>query len=166
MKTTGNDRMHGFTLVELMAVIAIIGILIALLLPAIQHAREAARRTECRSNMRQLSLAITNYENQNKRYPPAGLTGGTIADIHQGPFNLRGDPMMSWIVLVLPFMEEQSLYRQFDRTRSILNQVNDPQARQLKTLFCPSDQAAGRLYSDPALTFGKRFGKGNYAAFV
>jgi prepilin-type N-terminal cleavage/methylation domain-containing protein/prepilin-type processing-associated H-X9-DG protein len=166
MATAAKLRRRGFTLVELMVVIAVIGILIMLLLPAVQAAREAARRTECRNNMRQLSLAVTAYENQNKRYPPAGLTGARITDLYKGPFNLQGDPMMSWIVLVLPYFEEQSLYQQFDRTRSILSQDNDPQARQLKTLLCPSDEAAGRVYSDAVLTSGKRFGKGNYAAFV
>jgi prepilin-type N-terminal cleavage/methylation domain-containing protein/prepilin-type processing-associated H-X9-DG protein len=166
LKTAVSHRLRAFTLVELMVVIAIIGILLSLLLPAIQNAREAARRTQCRNDMRQLSLAVTNYENQNKRYPPAGLTGAKITNLYQGPFNLRGDPMMSWIVLVLPFMEEVSLYRQFDRTRSVLDQASEPQATPIKSLLCPSDDAAGRFYSDATLTNGKRFAKGNYAAFV
>jgi prepilin-type N-terminal cleavage/methylation domain-containing protein/prepilin-type processing-associated H-X9-DG protein len=161
-----NRPSRAFTLVELLVVIAIIGILIALLLPAVQTAREAARRTECRNNLKQLGLAIQNYENARKRYPPAGLVGPPVHDLYEGPFNPRTGNMISWIVLVLPYMEEQALYRQFDLQKSILDQPNDPQAATIKTLYCPSDLAQGRFYSDNTLTNGKRFSKGNYAAFV
>ena len=103
----------GFTLVELLVVIAIIGVLVALLLPAIQAAREAARRSQCANNMRQLSLAVLNYESSRKELPPAG-----IAQVLKDPkfgvdiFNPLGGMRFSWIVEILPFMEEQSLLRQ------------------------------------------------------
>src|SRR5262250_1737305 len=67
----GRRLLRGFTLVELLVVIAIIGILVALLLPAIQAAREAARRSQCANNMKNMGLALLNYENSNKRLPPA-----------------------------------------------------------------------------------------------
>ena len=90
----------GFTLVELLVVIAIIGILVALLLPAIQAAREAARRTSCLNNVMQLGLAVHNYEFNFETLPP-GVTDT------KGP--IRNEPQghhVSWIVQILPFMEE------------------------------------------------------------
>jgi prepilin-type N-terminal cleavage/methylation domain-containing protein len=99
-------RRRGFTLVELLVVIAIIGILIALLLPAVQAAREAARRSQCANNMRQAGLALHNYHDVHKKFPPAGKNYGwckynsTTTFPNQFVTNLNG-----W-VLLLPYMEE------------------------------------------------------------
>ena len=98
----------GFTLVELLVVIAIIGILIALLLPAVQAAREAARRSQCSNNMKQLGLALHNYHDVFKVLPPGGLRDA-----------LRATPVargngLAWNVFILPFMEQQALHDQFD----------------------------------------------------
>src|SRR5262245_20166918 len=84
-----------FTLVELLVVIAIIGILIALLLPAVQAAREAARRTQCSNNLKQIGLSIQNYYDAHKSLPPSYLSGAGHA---------------TWLVLILPFTEEKSVY--------------------------------------------------------
>ena len=102
-------RRRAFTLVELLVVIAIIGILIALLLPAIQAAREAARRTSCVNNQAQIALAIHNYEFHFETLPP-GVTNPT------GP--IRSEPEgihVSWIVRILPYMEEKTLWKHFDQ---------------------------------------------------
>lgn len=98
----------GFTLVELLVVIAIIGILIALLLPAVQAAREAARRTQCRNNLKQLSLAALNFETSYKRFPPGYLgpripTTGTT-------WTSTAQQMNSYAMFVLPFLENSNLY--------------------------------------------------------
>src|SRR3954454_12704095 len=112
-----------FTLVELLVVIAIIGILVALLLPAIQSAREAARRSQCANKMRQLSLAVLNYESSRKELPPAG-----IARVMKDPkfgvdiFNPLSGTRFSWIIEVLPYMEEQSLSDKFDHSKTIMFQ--------------------------------------------
>jgi prepilin-type N-terminal cleavage/methylation domain-containing protein/prepilin-type processing-associated H-X9-DG protein len=158
---------RGFTLVELLVVIAIIGVLVALLLPAIQAAREAARRSQCANNMRQLSLAVLNYESSRKELPPAGLAQ-IIQDKAFGVdiFNPLAGIRFSWIVEVLPFMEEQSLFDKFDHSKQIVFQDQNPQASSLSTLLCPSDSANGRLYE--YADFGRKINcaKGNYAAFV
>src|SRR6476659_5100815 len=100
-----------FTLVELLVVIAIIGILVALLLPAIQAAREAARRAQCQNQLKNLTLAVLNYENQKKALPPANKAPKIAGErVSKEP----GDPTLSWIVEILPFIEESALYGQFD----------------------------------------------------
>ncbi|MDX1946859.1 MAG: DUF1559 domain-containing protein [Pirellulaceae bacterium] len=150
-----------FTLVELLVVIAIIGILVQLLLPAVQSAREASRRVSCQNNLRQLAIAIHNYADSLKVYPASG-----IVDTTSPQYDPKSGTMFSWIVLILPYMEQGNLHAQFDFNQSVLAQPNNPQAAQISTLLCPSDGAKGRFYTDPAHTGGKTLGKGNYAAFV
>ena len=118
-------RISGFTLVELLVVIAIIGILIALLLPAVQAAREAARRMQCSNNLKQITLGILNYENQLGAFPPvrAGCDGD-CAGTQCSPAGLFGDGSphtagTSFFVPILPFMEKQNLYDRFDLANGI-----------------------------------------------
>ena len=96
----------GFTLIELLVVIAIIGILVSLLLPAVQQAREAARRSQCANNLKQIGIAINAYEEVNRRLPVTlygGGPGGT--DIFYSWQNMNG-----WAVYILPYLEEEALY--------------------------------------------------------
>jgi prepilin-type N-terminal cleavage/methylation domain-containing protein/prepilin-type processing-associated H-X9-DG protein len=121
----GETRPHGFTLVELLVVIAIIGILVALLLPAIQAARESARRMSCGNNLKQDGVAIQNYHDVHNAYPPA-RPGPDATDSREfeffaqprGPRANGGKGYLmsgaSGFVLLLPFMEEQALYDEFD----------------------------------------------------
>jgi len=104
---------RGFTLVELLVVIAIIGILVALLLPAVQAAREAARRMSCSNNIKQLGIAFHNYHDTYKKLPaPYSLNRlDQLGAPLPGP---RGDTAHSWGTALLPFMEQQPLYDQFD----------------------------------------------------
>lgn len=126
-----------FTLVELLVVIAIIGILVALLLPAVQAAREAARRTTCLNNVTQLGLALHNYEFHFESLPP-GVTND------KGP--IRNEPQgndTSWIVQILPYMEERVLYGKYDFAAGAYAAENAPvRAVQVATLQCPSDPGA------------------------
>ncbi len=160
-------RLAGFTIVELLVVIAIIGVLIALLLPAVQAAREAARRIQCMNNLKQLALAVHSYHDVYRRLPPGGIIQkNPTPNITFGEFDPQGGKMIGWIVLVLPFLEQGALHDQFDFNVSILNQSAEPQATVFETLLCPSDSARGLHYVDPQFTQGKRFAKGNYAAWV
>ncbi len=109
-----NRTAQAFTLVELLVVIAIIGILVALLLPAVQTARESARRTECTNHLKQLALALDEYEDTFQKYTPGRLG---CDGINYGP--CAGNPNServgtSGFVMILPFLEEQTLYESFD----------------------------------------------------
>jgi prepilin-type N-terminal cleavage/methylation domain-containing protein len=95
-------RRHGFTLVELLVVIAIIGVLVALLLPAVQASREAARRTQCNNNLKQIGLALLNYETSHGALPPGGLNSP------------RGGYGHSWWIRILPQLEKSSAFDAWD----------------------------------------------------
>lgn len=99
-------KLPGFTLVELLVVIAIIGVMVGLLLPAVQAAREAARRMSCSNNLKQIGLAMHNYESTYKSMPPAAFT----ADRRLGQPSGEDDDGFGWLVAMLPFVEQQSLY--------------------------------------------------------
>lgn len=171
----------GFTLVELLVVIAIIGILVALLLPAIQAAREAARRATCQNNLKNLALAMLTYENAKKGLPPATSAlpndGEAWNTIDTGSADLVHsiEHDFSWIVRILPQIEEQGLADRFkqdknqkyDEPENDLIAAGNPQAAQPGVLLCPSDSSQGRLYTSTAAnSYGLTFGKANYVAYV
>jgi prepilin-type N-terminal cleavage/methylation domain-containing protein len=129
------SRRSAFTLVELLVVIAIIGLLIALLLPAVQAAREAGRRTVCRSNMRQIGLALHSYEDVHHRLPAGwkGYAGVNVPDS-------EGPPGWGWATALLPFLEQTPLHDQIDQNVSLLDARHDPvRLAQLPLFLCPSD---------------------------
>lgn len=103
-------RNHGFTLVELLVVIAIIGILIGMLLPAVQQVREAARRTQCMNNMRQIGLAAMNFESSYQKFPTAGGCSDGYHDPNQEFRPLYGFENGGWMYQVLPFIEQNNVY--------------------------------------------------------
>src|SRR5687767_15347657 len=97
----------GFTLVELLVVIAIIGVLVALLLPAVQAAREAARRTQCSNHLKQLGLAAHNFNDIRGFFPPSRVSNDATDTAKN---------WVTWSVLLLPFVEQQNYYNQWDVT--------------------------------------------------
>jgi len=130
-------RRDGFTLVELLVVIAIIGILIALLLPAVQAAREAARRSQCTNNLKQIGLALHNYHDATKALPTGGLSkyvNGSLSSTYWG-----------WNTLIFPQMEQQSLHDALQvGQNSLWGTVSDATIRPhmqkpITVLQCPSD---------------------------
>ena len=147
-------RLHGFTLVELLVVIAIIGTLVGLLLPAVQAARESARRSTCQNNIKQLSLAALNFAAANGRFPAAVWDnvpdggGWTTSSTAVGD-NIPGLP---WSAIILPFCDNQHIYdRVANATNNFTRYWNDGQttvdtlAKQPNTLFeCPSNSTYGR----------------------
>jgi len=128
-----SSKRVGFTLVELLVVIAIIGILVSLLLPAVQAAREAARRTMCLNNIMQLGLAVHNYEFSTEQLP-AGVINP------EGPIRNEADGQhVSWTVQVLPYMEQHNAYRLFDQEEGAYAMVNAPvREAVISVLMCPS----------------------------
>jgi prepilin-type N-terminal cleavage/methylation domain-containing protein/prepilin-type processing-associated H-X9-DG protein len=141
----------GFTLVELLVVIAIIGILVALLLPAIQAAREVARKSQCSNNLKQIGLALLNYHD-SKRHFPQGYTGAiqyTAADDNEAPIDTR--PGWSWATETLPYCEEQSLYSSLRLDLPVEDPLNTKGITTVVTTYiCPSDQ--GIIGSPPLIT--------------
>jgi prepilin-type N-terminal cleavage/methylation domain-containing protein len=127
-------RHRGFTLVELLVVIAIIGILVALLLPAIQAARESARKTSCRNNLHQVGVAMHNYESAFRKLPP----GYVYASGSQG--NALGH---SWTDMILPFMELKNMYDLINFKLPIYDPVNAAVREQhINSLLCPTDDVS------------------------
>ena len=128
---------RGFTLVELLVVIAVIGVLIALLLPAVQAAREAARRMQCTNNLKQLALAVMNYESSNGALPPTAVDASLIMN----DFSMKAR--------ILPFLEQQAAYSSLNMTFSAIpnhgtskdvQQTNwTVRTLQINALLCPSD---------------------------
>lgn len=133
-------RRKAFTLVELLVVIAIIGILVALLLPAIQAAREAARRSECGNNMKQLGLALHNYHDTMGTFPPGGISCGNCNYTYGRPH------WTTWTIAILPYMEQQALYDRYDQNQDNLSDANRYVVQQfLDGHACPSDLNTKRL---------------------
>ena len=143
-------RPRGFTLVELLVVIAIIGILVALLLPAVQAAREAARRNTCQNNLKQMAIGWMNHESSAKFFPTGGWGHSWVGDADRG-FG-RSQPG-GWSYNMMPFIEEQALYDlPSDGSRDIITQQQREGAQVLvkspvSVVTCPSRRAPGELHT-------------------
>lgn len=165
------DR-RAFTLVELLVAVAIVGILIALLLPAVQQAREAARNVQCKNRLRQLAIACSGYEGAQGRLPSAGdveyETGTAFPPTGPMGFEVFMPSLgrqIGWGVTLLPNLEEQPLFDRFNLDAPLFLQPGDPQATRLPMFVCPSDYGVPAPFQHPTHTLDRQLAKGNFAAF-
>jgi prepilin-type N-terminal cleavage/methylation domain-containing protein len=118
----------GFTLVELLVVIAIIGLLMAMLLPAVQLARDAARRSSCTNNLRQIGSAVHMFHDANGAYPPGGVSPGQY------------EIYTAWTIQILPFLDQKAVYEQYDQNETNESRANRIVRETFMPIYsCPSD---------------------------
>jgi prepilin-type N-terminal cleavage/methylation domain-containing protein/prepilin-type processing-associated H-X9-DG protein len=152
---------RGFTLIELLVALAIIAFIIGLLLPAVQMAREAARRVQCRNHLKQLGLAVHLYHTEHNVFPPAF--------INNGPYVTSGTTAYAfthgWGTFVLPYIEERQLYNHYNWSEPLYHPVNQTVvSRPLETFLCPSTPGPGRYMTfGPYQLFGTKGACGDYA---
>ena len=158
--TGGIGPRKGFTLVELLVVIAIIGILIALLLPAVQAAREAARRTQCANNLKQIGIGLQTYHDVHQTLPPSSLwPAGSTASMPTTTL------YANWVIMILPFIEETNLYQQLNLKTTICDPSNAlARGTVISTMICPSDPYSAVPFDGTQWSMGSNWARGNYAA--
>src|SRR5947207_299613 len=162
-------RRSAFTLVELLVVIAIIGVLVALLLPAVQAGREAARRSQCMNNLRQIGLALHTYHDTFRVFPPSYLTvpGGSPSMGPPDPENGDAGPGWTALMLLLPQVEQGNLYNSFDLNSPAWSSKNAAPAKQLvRSYICPSSSHHSKTYQvvDDSGKVLAIFARNNYVA--
>jgi len=162
---------RGFTLVELLVVITIIGILIALLLPAVQAARGAARRMQCQNNLKQLALALHNYHDQWGIFPPSSCWWPATTEAEKLQIESPTTQVLreNWVIMILPFLEQQALHDSFNLSLPISDTANEPaRSTRLSVMLCPEDSYNRKPFNGSGdadtAQWNDNWARGNYAA--
>lgn len=154
---------YGFTLIELLVVVAIISVLISLLLPAVQQAREAARRTQCKSHLKQIGLALANYESTHRVFPPGYVSGVGTADPQTGD----SGPGWGWLAILLPYIDQANLQQSLKWDLPCWHPSNAVAAKtSIPVFICPTATNAGPTVGITDINLnvlnGAVFGRANY----
>ena len=153
---------RGFTLLEMLMVVGVIGVLLAILLPAVQAAREAVRRTQCKNNLKQLGLGLIQYHELRGRFPPSIQFEQAKPDLTQYPDNPLNYER-NWAVLVLPFIDSQTVYDSFNLSEPTQHPVNEKgRSTELAVMLCPSDTGQEVKFGDDFRQWN--WARGNYGA--
>lgn len=166
-------KRRGFTLIELLVVISIIALLVALILPAVQQAREAARKTQCRNHLKQLALALHNYHDSHQVFPPGGVAidpakhvvicasgiGFGAIDVWAEASAGAGKQGNSWMLHILPYIDQANRYNQWDFTKSVSDNAAVAE-RNIPSFYCPS-RRNGIRSKDIAIMFQNWSAGGN-----
>ena len=158
-------RRTGFTLIELLVVIAVIGVLVGLLLPAVQQAREAARRSQCTNNLKQMGIAFHNYHDVHRVFPPSYVAN--TLDPARDPDTFDGQPGFGWGMMLLPHLDQGPLFKQFNTQVGCWSPLNAAPARSTLPIYlCPSATQSDKpvTVKNASGTVLATFGRSTYAA--